>query len=174
MTFSEPQNNIKQLGLAEGMSVADFGAGSGFYSIEAAKKVKESGKVYVVDIQKDLLDRVKNLAKKERLANIEIIWGDIEKVGGSKLGDLSVDVVIISNVLFQIENKESLLKEISRVLKHGGRVLVIDWTDSFGGMGPAQESIFTEDQVKKLFEEKGFTVQKNIYAGDHHYGVVFS
>jgi tRNA A58 N-methylase Trm61 len=65
--FSDPENNIKQFALASGMMVADFGSGSGFYSMAAARAVAPSGKVFAVDIQKDLLQKLKNGAKQNNI-----------------------------------------------------------------------------------------------------------
>ena len=130
------------------------------------------GQVYAIDIQKELLDRVKKEGRKTGLSNIEIIWGNIEKIGGSKLSENSVDAVIASNVLFQITNKDSFLKEIKRILNSNGRVLFIDWSDSFNGLGPPQSNIITKIQAKEIFEQKGFIFEKDIDAGPHHYGII--
>ena len=172
--FSDPQRNLEQFELLPEMKVADFGSGSGFYSLEAAKLVGDKGRVYCVDIQKDLLAKIKNAAAKERLFNIEVIWGDIEKLGGTRLKDFSIDAVIVSNLLFQIKEKATLVNEIRRILKPKGKVLVVDWSDSFGGLGPTQASVVTKDNAIALFKKTGFTLNKEIFAGDHHYGLIFS
>jgi len=173
MSFLDPKKNIEQFGLDEGMVVADLGSGSGFYSLEAAKIVGSEGRVYAVDVIKDFLNRLKTTANLEKLFNLEIIWGNIEKLGGTNLANYSVDAVIVSNTLFQIEDKNTFLEEIRRILRPKGRVLVVDWTSSFGGLGPIPESVFTENQAIDLFEENGFKKEKNILAGDNHYGVIF-
>lgn len=170
--FSDPAHNIEQFDLEKGMHVADFGAGSGFYAIIAAKAVGEEGKIYAIDIQKDLLFRLKKEAERQGILNIEIIWGDIEENESTKLRAGSVDRVIVSNILFQIEKKEAVVQEVGRVLKPGGKVLVIDWTDSFNNMGPAPKHVFTEVLAKKLFEYGGFAIERSIQAGDHHYGFI--
>ena len=103
MTFLDPQNNIEQFGLSEGMIVADLGSGSGFYTVAAAQAVGGSGRVYAIDVQKNMLEHVKNLVNERKIMNVEIVWADIEKVGGTKLKGFSVDAVIISsfdNVVF--------------------------------------------------------------------------
>lgn len=173
MAFSDPQKIIDQCGLLEGQTVADLGAGSGFYSLAAAKLVGESGKIYAVDIQQDLLARIKSMAQAAKLHNIEVVHGDIEHPGGTRIRDASVDLALATNVLFQIENKEGFVNEIKRIVKPGGRVLVVDWSDSFGGMGPQPEFVVEEDKAKALFEKKGFTLVNSIFAGDHHYGFIF-
>lgn len=171
--FSDPAKNIEQLGLSKGMFVADFGAGSGFYTMSSAKAVGEKGRVYAIDVQKELIQKIKNQAKIEHLSNIEIIWGDVEKVGGSKMRDDSVDAVIIANILFQLSDKNNICLEAKRILKKGGRLLVVDWIDSFGNLGPRQEDIFSVSGAKEIFLKNGFAVEKEFNAGEHHYGLIF-
>jgi len=52
-------------------------------------------------------------------------------------------------------------------------VLVVDWTDSFGGLGPQPDDILSEDAARAMFEEVGLAFEKNIDAGEHHYGIIF-
>jgi len=173
MRFSNPEENIERFGLEPGMLVADFGAGSGAYTIPLARAVGRRGVVYAIDIQQELLSRIKNTANKGGLENVETVWGDIETLGGSGLQDGSIDAVIISNVLFSIEDKDSLVQEASRVLKQSGTVLVVDWKDSFGGLGPRAESVVPLYEAKELFAKHNFNFQREIEVGAHHYGAVF-
>lgn len=173
MAFLDPKHNIEQFNLSEGMIVADLGSGSGFYTIEAAKAVGADGRVYAIDVQKDLLDKVKMSANNEKLFNIEVIWGDIDKLGGTRLAEMSVDAAIVSNILFQLEDRNSFLSEIKRILRPNGRILVVDWTDSFGNLGPTTEAVFTEQQAEEIFIKNGFVVDRKIDAGDNHYGIIF-
>lgn len=170
--FSDPENNIKQFGLTSGMQVADFGSGSGFYAIAAAKAVLPSGKVFAVDIQKDLLQKFKNAADKSHLNNIDIIWGDLEHFGGTKLRENSLDAVIISNLFFQIENTDALCLETKRILRVNGRALVIDW-DGSSGVGPVSKDIVSKEKITTIFEDHGFKLDREISAGSQHYGLVF-
>ena len=103
--FSDPENNIKQFALGPGMQVADFGSGSGFYSLVAARAVAPSGRVFAVDIQKSLLEKLKNGARQNKLNNVDVVWGDLEHLGGTKLRESSMDAVIVGNLFFQIENQ---------------------------------------------------------------------
>jgi ubiquinone/menaquinone biosynthesis C-methylase UbiE len=170
--FSEPRSNVAKMGLSEGLVVADFGAGSGHYSIAAARAVGHSGRVYAIDIQKELLTRIKNLAAAERVRNVQVLWGDIDEPGGSKLREGSADVVLLSNTLFQVEHKDALLTEAKRVLRPKGRLIVIDWTDSFGGLGPAPKDVVTEREAHAMLTKAGFSIEKSFDAGAHHFGVI--
>ncbi|MFA6515011.1 MAG: methyltransferase domain-containing protein [Candidatus Paceibacterota bacterium] len=171
--FTNPEQNILQLGLKEGMRVADFGAGTGFYSKAASSRVGYSGKVYAIEVQKGLLTKLESELKSWGITNVDCIWGDIEKRGGTKISDHSMDAVIISNVLFQAEDKLGLIDEASRVLRKGGRVLLIDWAESFGSMGPTTENVVTESMARVLFEKRGFEFMEDISTSPHHYGIIF-
>jgi ubiquinone/menaquinone biosynthesis C-methylase UbiE len=170
--MTNPQKNIEQFYLKEGMRVADLGAGMGVYSIAAAKKVGDKGKVYAVEVQKDFLQKIKNEAKTQGVGNIEVLWGDIEELGGTKIADNEVDAVILSNVLFQVENPAGLLSEAKRILIPGGSVLVVDWADSFGGLGPQLDDVIPLSKMKSMLNEAGFIYDRDIETGEHHYGLV--
>ncbi len=171
--FSDPKRNIEQCGIQPGMIIADLGAGSGFYTIEAGKALAGTGKVYAIDAQKDLLVRIKNNATKENLSNVEVIWGDIEKMNGTNIADSTVNLALICNVLFQLEDKKTCLSELKRILIPGGRVLLVDWADSFGGIGPHIKNVITKESAEELFEGNGFAKEREISAGSHHYGFIF-
>lgn len=171
--FSDPEHNIEQLGLSDGAIVADFGAGSGFYSMEAARAVAPRGKVYAVDAQRDLLDRLKKDAQRQHVRNIEILSGDLEKLGGSKIRENSCDVVIASNILFMLSDKKNFLLEAKRVLKSSGRLLLVDWSASFSGMGPHADHVVYKEDAMKLAVSVGFVFDREIHAGAHHYGIIF-
>jgi ubiquinone/menaquinone biosynthesis C-methylase UbiE len=171
--FLNPNQTIESLGLLPAMNVADFGAGSGFYALAAARAVGDRGKVFAIDIQKELLDRLKNEARRNKLLNIDVVWGDIEKPRGSGLRDSSVDSVLVTNVLFQVKDKTAVAKEALRVLKLRGSLLVVDWRDSFGSLGPRGEDVITVDQAQEIFILAGFSFEKRISAGEHHYGIIF-
>ncbi len=172
--FSAPEKNIEQLGIHPNQIIADFGAGSGAYTIAAAKALKGNGKVYAVDVQKDLLTRLENTCREQHISNVGYIWGNLEQLGGTKLADQSVDLVILSNVLFQTDDKKITIEEAKRVLKQGGRLLLVDWTGSFNSMGPTVGQVFPEIEARKLVESLNFTFDHNIDAGNFHYGAVFT
>jgi ubiquinone/menaquinone biosynthesis C-methylase UbiE len=170
--FSDPQHNIEQFMLGEGAKVADFGAGSGHYTLWASQAVGDDGKVYAIEIQKDVLSRLSSLTKERGAVNVEVVLADLEANRGSMLKDASVDAGIVANILFQIEDKESFAKEVSRVIRPGGKILVVDWADSFGHLGPHPEHVVSQSEAKSLFEKQGFSVEKAIYAGEHHFGII--
>ncbi len=173
MAFSDPEQNIAQFNLQHGAHVADFGAGSGFYTLAIARALGGGGKVYAIDVQKDLLARIKNEAQRQHLANVEVLWADVEKIGGTKLHDASLDAVVASNIMFQLTDRRNFIEEIKRILKAKGKVMVIDWSDAAGTLGPKPENIIRQDSVRELFLHAGFVFESSIAAGNHHYGLIF-
>lgn len=178
MSFADPESIVANFGLVAGQEIADFGSGIGPYALACAKIVGQTGKVYAVDIQKDILERLKNDAQKLGLNNVEIIWGDIESAGGVKLKDESLDAIILANALFQAEDKVGVVKEMHRLLRTRGRVFLIDWRDSFGGLGPKPTDVLVPEKAEELFSTNGFekinSSAGEFSAGDHHYGLIFS
>ncbi len=170
--FAQPSENIQVLALAPGSRVADFGAGSGAYTLALAEAVGRDGKVYAIEVQKELTEKLATQAIERGLSNIETIWGDIDRVGGSNIVENSLDALVISNVLFQSEDKTALAREAFRVLKSGGKALIIDWSASFSGMGPSSAEVVTVTQGKAIFIEIGFVFISEFNAGAQHWGIV--
>jgi ubiquinone/menaquinone biosynthesis C-methylase UbiE len=170
--FAHPARNVAVLGLEPGMKVADFGSGSGAYVNLIAGALLGSGTIYAVDIQKDLLRRIKNEAERAGHKNVEILWGDLEESGGSKLGSV-LDLVLVSNLLFQVRDKQAVVDEAARVLKPNGRVAIIDWSESFGGLGPTGEMVVTKEAAYECARKAGLMFVREFPAGAHHYGLIF-
>jgi len=171
--FTDPVKNLRAFGFRENMIVADLGAGTGFYTIPAAFIVS-GGKVYAVEIQKDFLQTIINKVKEAHLDNVECLCGDVEKIGGTKIADNVIDAVIASNLLLQIENKDKFIEEIKRILKVDGRVLLIDKDpESFIHKSLNNNAkCVSKEEIKKVFEDKGFSFELDIDAGEHHYGII--
>lgn len=171
--FANPATNAAQFGLQSGMHVADFGSGSGAYVLAMASIVGPGGRVYAVDVQKDLLRRTKRTADEAGLHNVDIVWGDAEKQSGTHIADHSVDAVLLSNILFQVQHKEAIFSEARRIVKSGGTIIVIDWSESFGGMGPRSVDVYTKESAKALGVATGCALVREFSAGAHHYGLIF-
>ena len=170
--FLHPAAAVRAAKIHEGLEVADFGAGSGFFTRAAARAVGPHARVWAVDLSQDMLGHVKSLATAEGLHNVEVVRGDIEREGGSHLPPEEMDFVIATSVLFSAHDKLGLAKEIRRVLKRTGRVLVIDWSSSHGGLGPEEARVVSEKAARKLFEDAGFTYVEAVPCGAYHWGFV--
>lgn len=171
--FSKPEQNVLKLGLREGMRVADLGAGTGAYSLACGRHVGHTGHVYAIEVQKGLLKKLESEIKELNLTNVECIWGDIEKIGGTRIADNSMDIVIIANVFSFAEDKLGLIDEAKRILKKDGKVLFVEWSNSFVKMINRTNHIIDEKEVIDLFTKRNFKVVEKITTTEHHYGIIF-
>ncbi len=169
-SFLNPEEVLDQLDLRPDMTAAEFGCGSGGFSIPLAKRL-EDGLVYAIDILGEPLSALKSQARLDNVVNIRIIRSDLEKARGSTLSDFSIDLVVIPNVLFQIKNKSAMISEAARVLKKNGKLAVIDWLAGVS-QGPEKGRISAEE-VKKLAEAAELKLEKDFPAGKYHFGLIF-
>lgn len=167
--FLNPIQILGQLKLKKSMIGADFGCGTGGWAIPLAKML-EKGKVYAIDLLEEPLSVLESRAKSENIFNIQVVRSDLEREKGSKLQDSSVDLVLLSNLLFQVEDKVKILTEAKRVLKKGGKILVVDWKVNVP-VGPESGRI-SADELKKTAEKLDLEVEKELEAGIYHYGLV--
>jgi len=155
--------------LKRDMIVADFGCGSGGFTIPLAKRL-DNGLVHAVDIQESSLSALKSQTLLDNLSNIRFIRADLEESKASSLQDSSIDLVLVVNTLFQIDDKNAIISEADRILKKQGRLLIIDWLPQ-APQGP--ETRISPDDVKKRAQDIGFALKKEIKARKYHYGLVF-
>ena len=173
--FAHPVTNISEIGVTSGMLIAEFGSGSGHYTLAMLAALKGHGHVFAIDVQKDMLRKVQNEAQKKDLDKcLEIIWGDIEIKGGSKIAEKSLDMVLMSNVLFQLPDRKVAFVEAARILKPYARLVIIDWSESFNNMGPRKEDVVTAESAQYEAESVGFVLTRTFSAGAHHYGIIMS
>lgn len=173
MRFVIPEHAVSHFHLRDGDVVGDFGAGAGYFEKALSRAVGGSGVVYAFEIQKMLTEKIADLVRTERLSNVEIVWGDIEAQSGCKIADGRLDAGVLVNTLFQMENKPTALAEIHRLIRSGGKLFVIDWSESFSGMGPQPGDVLTAEAACELVEAAGFAFEREFPAGEHHYGLAF-
>lgn len=171
--FVDPKKALEALDISPGMHIADVGCGAGHYTMNIAEKLEGKGRVYAIDIRKNMLEKVASEAKERGLSTVEVIWGDAEKLGGTRVADGAVNAAVASNIFFQVDDKELLTEELSRILSPGGELLIIDWKNSFGGLGPTEDRIVDPEEIKELCKSKSFSFERVHETGSHHYELLF-
>ena len=172
MKFLDPVEIVKQLDVKEGDKVVDFGCGSGFFSIEMAKHVGESGMVYALDVLPTALEAVQSRAKNLGLNNITTKRANLESEKGSGLPENFANWVVMKDVLFQNKNKEIMLKEAKKVLGEEGKVIVVEWDDKDFTIGPERNIRISKEDLKGIAESLGFVIEKELSAGNFHYSIL--
>jgi ubiquinone/menaquinone biosynthesis C-methylase UbiE len=169
----DPQRIAALFGIREGMRIADFGCGSGYFTIYVAKLTGKNGLVTAVDVLETALDTVRAKAKNESLNNINFVRSNLEVTGSSGLASDSQDIVLLANILFETDKKEEIIKESARVLKNGGGLIVIDWKKGTNGFGPPDTSRMDQISLTEMVGGMGFKYVNEIDAGIFHFGVIF-
>ncbi len=159
--------------IREGDVVADLGAGSGYFTGVLAELVGPTGTVYACEIQKNLVEKIGDLARTHGWSTVQPLWTDLEELEGTHIPTGSVDVALMVNTFFQLEDFETALAEVNRILRPGGKFFVIDWSESFAGLGPESTAVVTVEMAEARLVTAGFVLDRSFDAGDHHYGLAF-
>jgi ubiquinone/menaquinone biosynthesis C-methylase UbiE len=168
--FIDPLRVLDQIEMKKDAIAVDFGSGSGGWALPLAKKLPD-GKVFAVDVQEAPLSALASKAQLYGIPNVERIIADVEKpIPG--IGEKSCDFVLMTNILFQVEDIKAVLQEAKRILKPDGSVLVVDWKED-SVFGP-QEGKVPKELVEKVSQELGFRSLGEVQAGNYHYGLLFS
>jgi ubiquinone/menaquinone biosynthesis C-methylase UbiE len=120
----EPAKLYKELAVKPGESVADIGAGSGYHTLRLAETIGPKGKVYAVEIQREMLDIIEKKMKAKGLKNIELILGT-EK--DPKLPPESMDVILLVDVYHEFEDPYEMTEAMVKALKPGGRLVFVEF-----------------------------------------------
>jgi ubiquinone/menaquinone biosynthesis C-methylase UbiE len=171
--FLNPEDVIARLHISPGMHVADFGSGSGHTGILLGKAVGEDGRVTAIDIMETALESIQEKAKASGLSNVDTRRGNLEVIGSSGLPDSSQEMVLMANILFQTQNKAGVIQEAKRVLKAGGKLVIIDWAKGAEGFGPPYDFRSAEDEVKNLVESEGLSTLEITKVSSFHHLMIF-
>ena len=153
-----PDEVIRTMGLRDGDTVADIGAGPGVLSLPVARAVSPGGKVYAVDIDQAFIDHIQMRAREQHLDNVKPILG---KVTDPNLPARDVDVALFHDVLHHIEDRAGYLKTMAGYVKPNGRVAIVELSPEGGHKGePAL--IVTKDQVNGWMDAAGFRPSEDI------------
>lgn len=172
-SFLHPKQILRELSIERGSTIADFGCGSGYFPIALAKATGSAGRVIAVDVLPSALNLVEGRARNDGLVNIEIRRANLEVYKSSGLDDMSVDLVFLANILHQSYKKAEILKEAVRVVKPGGRIVIIEYRLQSYGVGPLPELRLDKPVARRLGEAEGLNVVKEFDAGEFHYGLIF-
>jgi predicted methyltransferase len=156
------------LGIGPGKAVADIGAGSGWFTVRAARKVTSTGNVYAVDINPEAIRYIKNRATQEKLTNIQTVQSQPDN---PLLAADSIDAVLMLKTYHEIAHPETLLRNLRLSLKPGALVGIIDRNGNGENHGVARDVVIREagDAGYSLVEKYDF-----VKPDDMDYFLVFT
>ena len=129
-----PADVLGAMAVHSGQTIADVGAGTGYFSLPLALAVGPHGKIYAVDAQDEMLLLLRHKLDDAAISNVELIHAE---AGNTTLPRCSCDLFFAANVWHEFEDRGAVLKEAARVLKAGGQIAILDWrTDAPPEPGP--------------------------------------
>lgn len=166
---------LAKINVGTRQQVAELGCGNfGFFVFPLARIVGHEGRVYAVDILKPTLDDISREAKKSNLPQVRPIWSNLEIFKATKIESSSLDSALLVNVLHQSEKKVEILREAVRLLKRGGRLLIIEWKLSDLPLGPAADKRINLPALRAAAPKIGLEINEEFDAGPYHFGLILS
>jgi predicted methyltransferase len=165
--WQKPHDVIAALKLAPNQSVADIGAGTGYFAVRFAHMLPQ-GRVYGVDVEPDMVKYLGERAKKENLANLTAVAGapDDARIPAP------VDLVILVDVYHHIDQRAEYFRKLRASLKPGGRIAVIDFRLD-APTGPPKNARIAPDRVKTEMKNAGYAIDAEHAFLPNQYFLIF-
>jgi ubiquinone/menaquinone biosynthesis C-methylase UbiE len=167
--WQQPQKVIQSLAIRAGDNIADLGAGSGYFTFLLAQAAGPTGKVYAVDIDKDMTELVARKAKKRGAQNIEVI---LAAPDDPALGQDRIDLVFTANTYHHIDNRVRYFAALRKALRPGGRLAIIDYDRRSWWTGLLKHYTPSEF-IKREMEQAGYRLAKEFDFLDRQSFLVF-
>ena len=152
-----PDLAMRLIRVPRGASVADMGAGSGYYTVRLAKAVGPTGKVYAVDIQQGMLDLLQRAVARQKLTNVIPVLGAVDD---PRLPAQTLDLVLMVDVYHELSAPQVTLGRLKEALKPGGRLVLLEYRGEDPDVPIRPEHKMTKAQVKLEIEHEGFRQQR--------------
>ena len=167
--WQDPDQVLSTIGLRDGMAFVDIGCGEGYFAIPAARRLKNYGKVYAVDINAESVERLRAQADTEGLKNLTSRVGDAET---TRFCEGCADIVFFGIDLHDFRDPVAVLKNAKLMLGPQGRLVDLDWKDEPMEPGPPLGKRFSIGRARHLIESVGLRVRDVQDAGPYHYLII--
>jgi arsenite methyltransferase len=168
--YQKPHEVIAALKLKEGEVVADIGAGSGYFTFRLAHHIGDTGCVYAVDVNPDLIVHLNRLIRDLQLKNVVSILSAPDE---PLLADASIDRFFICDTWHHIGDQPRYLALMKKMLKQGGQVVMIEFKKAQTPVGPPMEMRIDRDDLVKEMATNGFQLEAEHTFLPHQYFLVF-
>lgn len=163
----DPEALWTRVGLELGATVVEVGAGTGFYSIPAARRVGSTGRVYAVDLSEEMVELLRERRDREGLPQLRPVRSTLASI---PLPSGVADAVLLANVLHDIP--ASTLSEAVRLVHPRGCLVNVDWTKVETPGGPPLEIRLTSNEAEGRLEQQGLRVGDHWEFGPWHYALL--
>jgi ubiquinone/menaquinone biosynthesis C-methylase UbiE len=169
--WQKPDAVLTAIGVKPGMTVADLGAGTGYFSVHLAKAVGSEGLVLAIDIEPNFVKYMKDRAEKAHIAQMVPVLASPEN---PNLPSHGVDLVLIVDTWHHIDDRLQYLMTLAAGLKPGGRVAVVDFKKGDFPVGPKDAHKLTADRVSREFAGAGWKLAMQWDELPYQYVLVFT
>lgn len=160
-SWQRPARVLELMDLAPGMTVADLGAGTGYFAVRLARAVGPSGRVLALDVEADMVKYLKERATRESLSNLEARKVEPDAAG---LGAASVDRVLVVDTWHHISGRVAYARALAQALKPKGQIVIVDFTMD-APEGPPKEMRLPPEAVIRELSEAGLRAEVIAGAG---------
>lgn len=164
---------LSKASISSNEKVADLGCGAaGHYIFRTSTLIGKSGVMFAVDILKPILENIKKRVESDNIKNIKTIWSDLEVFGATKIESGSLDKAYLINTLYQSHKRAEILREATRLLKKGGKLLIVEWSGASSVFGPPAEERVKLPLLTEGAKKLGLRIEEEFVAGDYHFGLL--
>jgi ubiquinone/menaquinone biosynthesis C-methylase UbiE len=167
--WQDPEQILSTIGLRDGMVFVDMGCGEGYFAIPAARRVRNYGKVFAVDINPESVEALRAKAEEKGLKNLTALVGEAED---TRFCEGCADIVFFGIDLHDFRDPVAVLRNAKLMLGPQGRLADLDWKDEPMEMGPPLEKRFSIGKAKQLIESVGLRVRDVQESGPYHYLII--
>jgi ubiquinone/menaquinone biosynthesis C-methylase UbiE len=168
--YQKPDEVVKALELKPGVTVADVGAGSGYFAVRLAEAVGGSGRVLAVDISPDMILHMNRRLRDAGIRNVQTV---LSAPDDPLLADSTVDLFFICDTWHHIDERPKYLALLKRMLRPGGRIAIVDFQKRPLSFGPPLEMKIAREDVVKELAAAGFRLAAEHGFLPHQYFLVF-
>ena len=169
--WQKPDEVVAALALRPGMTVADLGAGTGYFSRRLSRAVGDAGTVLAIEVEPNLVAHIRERAEKEETANVVPVLGSPDN---PRIPAGSADVVLVVDTVHHLDDRPGYLRLLRRGLRSGGRVAVIDFKKEPSPVGPPVDHRLARDQVVEEFGLAGYRLVGEVGILPYQYFLVFA
>ena len=169
--WQKPSELVAALGIRGGQSVADLGAGTGYFSRYLAAAVGERGTVFAVETEPNMVARLRERSESERTANVVPILASFDN---PRLPPAAVDLVLVVDTYHHIDDRLAYLRRLARVLRRGGRIAIVDWEKRDLPVGPPMDHKLAREQVITEMESAGYELRDAPAVLPYQYVLIFA